>query len=90
MPRYSRRPILTTSISVRDFRKFTFTTSKKDRDFVVYHKGLSFVVNATRRDRSAIILGRIGESGEILSFLLSVCSSWSSRSVRYMQVLDPT
>ena len=48
MPRYSRRPILTTSISVRDFRKFTFTTSKKDRDFVVYHKGLSFVVNATR------------------------------------------
>jgi len=49
MPRYSRRPILTTSISVKDFRKFTFTTSKKDRDFVVCHKGLSFVVNATRR-----------------------------------------
>ena len=48
MPRYSRRPILTTSISVRDFRKFTFTTSKQGRDFVVYHKGLSFVGNATR------------------------------------------
>jgi len=31
----------------RDFRKFTFTTSKTDRDFVVYHKGLSFVGNPT-------------------------------------------
>ena len=48
MPRYSRRPILPTSISVRDFRKSTFTTSKKDRHFVVCHKSLSFVGNATK------------------------------------------
>ena len=35
---------------MRDFGKFTFTTSKTDRDwFVVYHKGLSFVGNTTRR-----------------------------------------
>jgi len=27
-----------------------FTTIKKDRDFVVYNKGLSFVGNATRRE----------------------------------------
>ena len=39
LPRYSRHPILPTSISVIDFRKFTFTTSKTDCDFVVYHKG---------------------------------------------------
>ena len=35
----------------RDFVKSTFTTSKKDRHFVVYHKGLSFVANATRWSR---------------------------------------
>jgi len=33
--------------TVRDFRKFTKTTSKKNRDLVVYHKGLLLVENAT-------------------------------------------
>jgi len=36
LSRYNRRPILPTNISVRDFRKVTFTTSKTDRDFVVF------------------------------------------------------